>query len=160
MTTETDVNSVLMGSGGRSATFKTHGDQVWGEIVHSELRQQTDFDTNALLFWDDGKPRMQVVITLQTDEQTDDEDDGLRKVYAKGQMMRAIQQAVLKAGARGIADGGKLVVRYTGDAEPKRKGMSGEKQYFAKYVQPERTTVLPDQPTDDAPPIDEDSLPF
>lgn len=159
MTATQDVNSLVMGSGGRSATFKVHGDQTWGVIVHSELRQQTDFDTGELMFWQDGKPRMQAVFTLQTDEITDDEDDGMRKVYAKGQMLRAIQAAVLKAGAKGVADGGTLLVRYTGDAEPKRKGMSGEKQYFAKYQPPAHTTVLPDQPDDEEPPIPDD-LPF
>ena len=149
MTTATDPNTVIMGSGARSAAFKQHGDQVWGTIISSEVRQQTDFDSGKLLFWDDGKPRLQVVIILMTDEQADEDDDGLRAVYARGQMLKAIRAAVVKAGARGISDGGKLVIRYMSDAQPVRKGMSGAKQFFAKYEPPANVTVLPDG--DDAP---------
>ena len=157
MTQAIDPNALIMGSGAKSAQFKAHGDQVWGTIMSSEVRQQTDFDSGALLFWDDGKPRMQVVILLLTEEQEDDDDDGMRAVYARGQMLKAIRAAVVKAGAKGIADGGKLVIRYTGDAEPKRKGMSGAKQFFAKYEPPVSVTHLPDDaPADE----DEDSLPF
>ena len=159
MTQAIDPNALIMGSGAKSALFKVHGDQVWGAIMSSEVRQQTDFDTGALMFWDDGKPRMQVVILLLTEEQDDDDDDGMRAVYARGQMLKAIRAAVVKAGANGIADGGKLVIRYTGDAEPKRKGMSGAKQFFAKYEPPVSVTHLPeDTPAYDG--SDEDSLPF
>ena len=137
-----ESNSVLMGSAGRSAQFKEHNDQTWGVIVHSEVRQQSKFETGELLFFDDGMPRMQVIITLQTEEHLDDDDDGLRKLYVRGQMIKAVQAAVLKTGQRGIATGGKLLVRYMSDAEPKRKGMSGAKQYFAKYEAPVQTTEL------------------
>ena len=148
-----DPNALIMGTGARSASFKNHGDRVWGTIISSEVRQQTDFDTSQLLFWDDGKPRLQVVITVQTDISDDDDDDGLRAIYAKGQMLKAIGDACRKAGAKGISEGGRLLVQYVSDAEPKRRGMSGAKQYFAKYEPPVTMVEIPDQP-------DEDELPF
>lgn len=160
-----DVNSVLMGAGGRSASFKKHGDQVWGVVVGSDMRQQTDFDDGSLLFWDDGKPKMQIVISLLTDERDDDEDDGLRRVYVKvpSQFLKAMRDAITKTGAKGIEDGGKFLVRYMSDAEPTRRGKQGQKQYFCKYEPPTRATVLPSDGgpdyEDDVPPPDDD-LPF
>lgn len=164
MTNDTSsVNSILMGSGGRSASFKKHGDQVWGVIAHAETRQQISMDDSAPLFWEDGKPRMQVVVTLQTEEQDDDEDDGLRRVYVKvpSQMLAAMRKAVTAAGAKGIEEGGKFLVRYVSDAAPTRKGFNGQKQYFCKYEQPSRAVVLPDEDGDaDVPDIDDSELPF
>lgn len=149
------VNDFLMGTGGRSASFKEPKAMVWGEIVHTELRQQTNFDSGDLLFWDDGKPRMQLVITLQTEEREDDEDDGLRKLYAKGNMLKAIRTAVSKAGARGLSVGGKLAVQYTADGEKPKRGFA-PKIYGAKYEPPVEYVAVPD---DDGG-LDPDDLPF
>jgi hypothetical protein len=147
----TDPNSLIMGSGARSAKFAAHGDRVWGTIMSSKTRQQTDIQ-GQLKFWDNGEPMMQVVVTLLTELQEDDEDDGLRSVYVKGQMLNALRSAIVKAGERGIGDGGKLLVQYTGDAEPRQKGFSGAKQYYCKYEPPVSITELPDQSNDeDAP---------
>src|ERR1051325_420828 len=139
----TDADSFLMGAGGRSASFKNHGDQVWGVVMNAEMRQQINMDTNKLDFWEDGNPKMQLVVTLLTEEHADDDDDGLRKVYIRGQMQKAVADAVRKAGERGIREGGRLFVRYVDDAEPTRKGFSGAKQYFAKYEAPSREVVVP-----------------
>lgn len=166
MTTD-DANAFLMGAGGKSATFHDQGDEVWGSIVHYELRQQTDFDSKALKVWDDGNPMMQVVVTLQTNAQDDVDDDGLRKVYVRGQMTRALSIAVAKAEARGIAVGGQLFVRYVSDDEPRSKGMSGAKQYFVKYEPPTLAVVAEEQRSGatesagaDVPEIDDKDLPF
>ena len=150
-----DANQLIMGTGARSAAFKDHGDRVWGTIMSAVVKQQTDFTTQKPKFYDDGDPMLHVIITLLTDLSEDDEDDGMRAVYAKGQMLKAIRNAVSKAGAKGIAEGGRLVVQYTGDAEPKQKGMSGAKQYFAKYEPPTSPVELSDEPD-----IDDDLLPF
>lgn len=143
----TDVNDFLMGGGGKSAEFKAHGDQVWGEIVTSEVRQQIDFATKKPKFYDDGNAMMQLVVTLQTTERDDDEDDGVRKVYARGRMLNSIRDAVRKAGATGIANRGKLLVRYTGDVPT---NLSPAKEYFTKY-EPPTTTVPSAQEPDDTP---------
>jgi hypothetical protein len=154
-----DVNDFLMGSGGRSASFKNEKDMVWGDVVHSEVRQQTDFDSGELLFWNDGKPRLQLVISLQTEEQDDEEDDGVRKVYAKGNMLKAIRAAIAKAGARGIENGGKLAVQYVGDGPKPPRGFP-PKLYGAKYEPPVYSTALPDDPGDEPPPLDDEFAPF
>jgi hypothetical protein len=160
MTTSTftsEVDSFLMGSGGRSAKFLAHNDQVWGVVMSAEVRQQTDFTSGDLLFWDDGKPRMQLVVTLLTEEREDEDDDGLRRVYIKGQMTKAVAEAVRKAGAKGIREGGRLVVRYVDDIPPAKRGLSPTKKYVAKYESPTQEVQVPDEPD-----YDEDgvALPF
>jgi hypothetical protein len=142
-----DPNQLFMGSGARSAKFTNHKDEVWGTIMSSETRQQTDLGGTPKTF-DNGNPMWQVVITLLTEQREDDDDDGLRAVYAKGQMLKAIGDAVRKAGEKGIEDGGKLFVRYVGDAEPTQRGFNGAKQYIAKYEPPTSITEIPDQPDD------------
>ena len=155
-----EVNDFLMGTGGRSASFKELNTRVWGEIVHSELRQQSKLGTGELLFWEDGKPRMQLVVTLQTSDQEDEEDDGVRKVYAKGNMLAAIRKAVVAAGARGIRPGGKLVIQYTGDGEVKQRGFNAPKLYFAKYQPPVESVSIPDDGGDDDGAPEPDDIPF
>ena len=144
-----DPNAFLMGTGGRSAKFKAVGDKVSGVIFGMEMRQQTSIDGDPLV-WDDGKPRMQMVVTLLTKDHEDEDDDGLRRVFIKGQMQKAVRDAVMKAGQRGLGEGGELAIQYTGDAEPTRRGVSGAKQYRARYEAPQ--VAVPDD-EDDAPPF-------
>ena len=58
----------LLEGGGKSAKFETVGDTTKGQVVAAESRQQTDYTSGEPLTWDDGNPRMQLVITLATDE--------------------------------------------------------------------------------------------
>lgn len=153
----TDANGFLMGTGGKSASFKSVGDSVDGYIVTYDLRQQTDFRTKKPKFFDDGNPMMQVVATLQTNEQDDDDDDGIRNLYIKGQMRAAVQKAVAETGERGLGVNGRLWVKYVGDGEAKGDGFP-PKQYQAKYVAPV-VSLAGDDP-DDAPPFDDADAPF
>jgi hypothetical protein len=127
------ANKFLMGGGGKSAAFKQKGDAITGVIISMEERQQTDFDSGKPLEWDDGKPKMQLVISLLTEESVDEDDDGMRRLYVKGNLQRAIREAVIKSGKRTVSDGAMLTVTYTGDDVPTRKGMSGAKKYAAVY---------------------------
>lgn len=108
---------------------KAVGSQVIGEIVEMVKMQQIDFGTKKPLFFENGDPRMQVAITLQTELRgwqgvkpklipVDDAtgqpkapqlDDGKRRIYVKGDMVRAINVACAKAGQKPRI-GGKLAV--------------------------------------------------
>lgn len=148
----TDANAFLLGTGGRSAKFPQVGAQVWGPILDFQLTDQTEFGSGKVLTWDDGQPKKQVVVTLQTKDRESDEDDGVRKVYVKGQMQRAVADAIRATGAEGMERGGMLLIRYTGDGEAKR-GYSAPKLYMAKYERPTMPMPGADMP-------DDDSLPF
>lgn len=132
----TDPNDLLLGAGIASVKFPTFGTTVKGTVLHSEVTQQTDINNNKLT-WDNGDPRMQVVITLQTDERDPavEDDNGQRKLYVKPQMQKAIGDALRAVGAK-LEVGGTLAVRYESDAPPKQKGHNGAKQFVAQYQPP------------------------
>ena len=132
----TDANSFLMASGAASAKFEAIGATVTGTVVDFDMRDQTDFTTGKPLTWDDGNPRKQLVVTLQTEEQTEPDDDGKRRLFIKGQMQGAVRDAVQKAGANGLAKGGTLTVQYYADGEQAKRGFNPPKLYRAKYAEP------------------------
>lgn len=139
MSTSTDPNAWLLGGTVPSAKFEARGDTVTGVISETpELRQQTDFDTQQPKFWDDGKPMMQMLVELQTDQRDPAilDDDGRRRMYVRGQMRNAFVQAVRKAGVKGLAVGGQLTVTYSADGEQKKKGFNPPKIYSVEYVPP------------------------
>lgn len=142
-----DVSGFLFGGGGKAFKFDDLGDVAEGEITDVQVTQQTDMDTQAPLFWSDGSPRKQLVITLQTSQKDDDNDDGQRRLYAKGgnfeaaqgegkSMKDAVADAVKKSGARSIASGGYLKVAFTGLAKKTNRGFQPAKLYKASYKQP------------------------
>ncbi|AEK09876.1 hypothetical protein FGG30_gp066 [Mycobacterium phage Pixie] len=133
-----DSYGFLGGGGPASAKFKSHGDVVGGVIaVEPEQRQQTDLNTNEPLTWKDGSPRMQLVVTVQTDlnDPEIEDDDGMRRLFVKGEMRKAVQKAVIAAGAKGLDVGGELFVTYVGDGE-KKGNLTPPKLYSATYKKP------------------------
>lgn len=96
--------------------------EVSGIIVKQELAQQTDFDTKKPLFWEDGRPRKKVIITLQCQpDATDENDDGLRSIHARipSALFASIRDAVREAGLKTLPVGGthELTTNYVKDAD-------------------------------------------
>jgi hypothetical protein len=150
-----EVNDFLMGSGGSATKFENLGDSVEGTITEVRLTQQTDLETQAPLFWTDGKPRMQLVVSIQTDQGNGTDDDGIRRIFAKGgnyevangsgkSMKDAIADALKKSEAKGIEEGGWLKVAYTGDGKKTNRGFSAPKLYKAAYKPPVQSVAAAD----------------
>lgn len=125
-----DINTFLLSGGAKAFQFNEIGDMVEGEIIDAEVRQQSSME-GELLTWADGKPRMQLVITLQTKLSDSDEDDGVRTIYAKGgrydvakgegtSIRDAIAEAVKATGASKLEEGDSLVVAWSGLGVAKR----------------------------------------
>jgi len=142
-----DINDFLFGGGGKAAKFEDLGDQVSGRITDVQVTQQTSMEDNTPLTWADGSPRKQLVITLATDQRDGDDDDGARRIYAKGgryevangsgtSMKDAIGDAVKRAGCRSLDEGGNLTVAYTGLGKKTNRGYSAPKLFKAKYEAP------------------------
>lgn len=115
------------------------GDVLSGTICEEPFTsQQIDLVKGTLKTWDDGNPMMQLVVTLQTElrDPSVEDDDGRRRLYIKGALRTAVSDAVRKAGAKGIDEGGELTVVYTRDEPPKNKGMSPARQFTATYEPP------------------------
>lgn len=150
-----DVNDFLFGGGGKAAKFEQMGDTVTGVIDHVEVSQQTSMEDNTPLTWSDGSPRKQLVITLATDMRDGDDDDGKRRIYAKGgsyevasgsgsSMKGAIADAVKKVGASTLEEGGTLTVAYTGEGKKTNRGYSAPKLYKARYEAPKSSVSADD----------------
>lgn len=142
-----DVNDFLFGGGGKAAKFEEIGDECSGTITDVKVAQQTSMDDNTPLTWPDGSPRMQLIITLQTTEHDGEDDDGIRKLYAKGgkyetasgtgtSMKDAIADAIKKAGATSIDEHGTLKVGYTGIGKKTNRAFNAPKLYRAVYEPP------------------------
>lgn len=136
-----EAHDFLMSSGGRSVSFEKVGDKVLGIVLSYERTQQTDFKTKKPLTWDNGDPKLQLVITLQTDEQVDDDDDGLRKLYCKSPVMRkAIADAVRAKKWTDSIVGGRLYVKFISTKPSQTRGLNDVKLYSAAFEPPTRTT--------------------
>lgn len=138
--TNPTAEEFLMGSGVKSAKFETIGTTVTGTIAQQpDVQQQTDFDTGEPKFWSDSKPMLQLRVVLNTSQRdpADPKDDGQRAVYIKGQLQKAVQQAVRTSGAKGLEVGGTLVVTFVSE-EPNSRGRGNPKKvYSASYRAPD-----------------------
>lgn len=151
MTTQTDPNAFLLGGGGKSASFPEPGTTVTGTIADPpEVRQQTSMNGDPLT-WDNGDPRLQLVVSLKTQQREDPDDDGIRKLYVKGSkdpksksLHAAVAAAVAEAGAKGLEVGGTLSVTYTGDGVASQRGFNPPKQYQARYTRPDTSATSGD----------------
>jgi hypothetical protein len=150
-----DVNDFLFGGGGRAARFDNIGDKVKGVITDAVVADQTDLDTKEKLTWADGSPRKQLVVTLETGERVDDNDDGMRRIFAKGgkfevaegtgtSMKDALMDAVKKANAKTLEVGGTLVMAHTGLAKRTNRGFNPAKLYRAQYEPPVKSVSMDD----------------
>lgn len=123
-------------AGGSKSAFNREskpGDTVSGTIVSAVERQMTDFATKAPLYWDDGNPRQQVVVTVATDQRVDADDDGQRSIYIKtwGLDKQAFVAAIGAAGftkaSEALAPGNIFTASFTG-TQPSKFG-SDQKLY-------------------------------
>jgi hypothetical protein len=141
--------SIFAPSVNRYFKFTNVGDAVEGRIVDvGEPRQSYKYDPrpNAprqLDFYDSGKPKMEVAITLQTElrDPEDADDDGQRKiivpVYFKEQsQLTAIREAVRLAGAKELDNGGWLGVAFVGYDPESQNPQNPRKLYQALYRPP------------------------
>lgn len=134
-----DVNDFFMGNSAPSLSFLEIGTVHEGRVTHKTMIQARDFATKEPKFWPDGNPKMQAVITLQTDvrDPSVDNDNGLRRLFVgSGGMRSAITQAIKKAHATGIEIGGLLGVKYVRNGEAAQGGVNPPKVYAAKYEPP------------------------
>jgi hypothetical protein len=122
--------SSLLNSNATSAKFPKIGTRVGGRVTEDAREvQQRDFDSGELLFWDDEKPRMQLVVTVDTGttDPSDPDDDGERAIYIKGQMLQATRAACKRVKKFAIKEGDYFAVTFAKE-EPLPKGKKGNPQ--------------------------------
>jgi hypothetical protein len=139
MTIADDALDLLANGGSPAAKFESPGDKTTGKVVSAQKRQQADYGTGAPKFYDDGNPMWEVVITVDTGED-DGKGDTCRRLFARGAMLKAVREALHEANAK-LEVGGELVVKYTEDGEPPKKGFNPPKLFKAKYTPPAPSAV-------------------
>ncbi len=124
-------------SGGLTAAkWPTVGFVVEGTVTNAAMAQQRDFDSNELLVWNDGNPRMQLVVDLQSEatgwtwkglrntKTPVPNDDGMRAAYFKGNMQKALTKALRDAGGAKFEKGGHMRIERIADVpnpDPKKQ---------------------------------------
>jgi hypothetical protein len=133
-----DPNSLFATVSVPSISFKDSkiGDSFTGTITKLETAQVRDFDSNEPKFWDDGKPQLQVVLTLDTEytDPTDPEDDGTRKLYLVGAKLTAMKAAVKEFG-KPVAVGQVITITFTGEKPNANKRFNATKLYGVKLAE-------------------------
>jgi hypothetical protein len=140
-----DVNDFLMSGGVPAFSFESIGDEVEGIVVMSEVRPQTDFETGEIVTWPDGNPKMQLIVDLQTTLRDPEKafDDGIRRLYAKANLLTAIRNAVKSSGGR-LLNGGYLKATHSALGTPPKKGLAAPKLFTAEYRAPENAGISAD----------------
>lgn len=138
----------LLGGGGGApgVKFPSIGTKAGGLISKVPVvSQQTDIKTNEPLFWDDGREKWQIEVTLLTDERDPEitDDDGTRRIFVKSLMLSAVQDACADAGVDDVEAGGTLFITYIGDRPSKTRGFNPAKVFEATYSPPSGLTAAP-----------------
>jgi len=153
---DNEGNDFLFSGGAKAFPFEEIGNKVTGEIKEMKKQQQTDMQTGEPSHWANGDPKMMLRITLQTDLQESEEDEGLRSVYLRGgnftavkgsgtSSLLAVKDAVRRSGStEGIQIGGILTMEYTGMGQAANKGFTPPKLYTASYRAPLTTIDMDD----------------
>lgn len=129
-----DANDLLAGSSVPSLSFKdtTVGEGYEGTITGLRTVQVRNYeDPTKLEFWDDGKPKLQIEVTLSTTyaDPTDPDDDGSRRVFLFGQKLRAAQEEMRKKGIKKLEVGSTFKITLVGTKPSTNKRYNDVKLY-------------------------------
>ena len=94
------------------------GDTVTGVIEKIETTQVNDFQTKQPAFWNDGRPKEQIHVIIQTQlrDPSVDDDDGRRSLWVKGWgiQLKAFRDACRQAGVKIPKPGDTITERFVG----------------------------------------------
>jgi hypothetical protein len=154
------VDQLLLGRP-PAAKFASPGDMFSGKVLTVGTQQTRKYGTNEPEWWPDGRPKLEMVLTVKDSE-------GTKTLYCSRGMQDAIRVAVQDVNFRrppgqgipGVRPGGYLTIKYTGDDKPRTPGGRGAKLYEAGY-DPPGVKPIPDAPdipvqpalADDRPPF-------
>lgn len=116
------LESLIQG-GGASSFFNGDspvGAQVEGEIVSVDVVQARDYQSGQPDFWQDGSPKQQIHIVLQTSLPAESaDDDGRRSIWVKawGVQLKALRDACRQAGVKMPDVGDRFAAKYVGLGE-------------------------------------------
>lgn len=107
-----------------------------GQVVSKRVSNQTKIGSNVPITWQDGSPRKQMEVTVQTAERADPQDDGQRVIFIKGDGPRAAREALKAANAKDIMPGGWYYQAWVDEEPAKQSGYNAKKIFKAVYAPP------------------------
>lgn len=107
-----------------------------GQVISKKIAPQTKMGTNEIITWQDGSPREQMVLTLQTAERADPQDDGQRQIFIKGDAVRACREALGSVKANDIEPGGWYYQAWVDEKAAKQAGYNPQKIFKVQYAPP------------------------
>lgn len=133
------VDDLLQGGGSPSLSFKDTnvGESYEGVITATRAVQVRNYeDPTKLEFWDDGKPKMQIEVTLQTKylDPSNDEDTGERRVFLFGQKLTALKEELKKKGLTKLEVGSTFKITLVGTKPAKNPRYNDVKQYGIEII--------------------------
>jgi hypothetical protein len=131
-----DPNDLLSGKSVPSISFKDAkvGDAYTGVITDLETAQVRNYETGDPEFWEDGNPKLQIVVTLATEYGDGVEDDGERKVYLFGQKLQAAKAAMKEANVTKLEKGFAFTITFAGEKPSSNKKYNNVKLYGITIV--------------------------
>jgi uncharacterized protein with beta-barrel porin domain len=131
-----DPNDLLSGKSVPSISFKDAkvGDSFTGVITELETAQVRNYETGDPEFWEDGNPKLQIVVTLATEYGDGVEDDGERKVYLFGQKLQAAKAAMKEANVTKLEKGFGFTITFAGEKPSSNKKYNNVKLYGITIV--------------------------
>lgn len=132
-------------TGGTPSAFTKEtpaGTSVEGRVVSADIQQRRNYeDPNKLETWDDGNPKQQVRIVVDTGQpHQDPEWKGTteRAIYVKwwGEQKQALIGAVRSAGDTDVREGGWFKAAHTHDRPSDNPRLNDEKLFSYDYRQP------------------------
>lgn len=128
-----DPNDLLSTRSIASISFKDAkvGDSFTGTISDLRTVQVRSYDSGEPEFWDDGKPKLQIEVTLETGylDPTADDDDGTRRIYLFGQKLSAAKQEMKSKGFAKLERGMKFTIALAGEKPSSNKKYNNVKLY-------------------------------
>lgn len=112
------------------------GDSIEGIISNISIRQTRDFKSKKPESWDDGSPKQQIVVIIDT---TNSKGEIVsNSVYVKwwGPNRKAFASAVVEGGGVAPVNGGKLKVTFAEEIPSEEKGMDPQKIFTYEYTAP------------------------
>lgn len=107
-----------------------------GQVVSKRVTNQTKLGTGQVITWDNGEPRKQMEITVQTKERVDPQDDGKRVIFVKGDGPRAAKAALKEVGASDVSEGGWYYQAWVDEEAAKQPGYNAKKIFKVIYAPP------------------------
>ena len=91
------ISDIYEGGGAKPVSWEEVGQTIEGEIVAIRSKQLPKFGTEIPETWDDGSPKFTPIVTVQTTEGDEHDDDGKRDVYLRSNAYTAFGKALREA---------------------------------------------------------------